>query len=109
MAKACFFRGGIGMARNHRLIPMFDFFGRMLGRIFLDPFQNAVVLFEPMHRLFKSVAVDLEKTEKMFIETNRLVVVTVEQPFAMELCLIDQAWKMNVAAEFFVRTARMQS
>ena len=62
-----------------------------------------------MNRLFKGIAVDLEKAEEMFIEANRLVVVTIEQAFAMELRLVDQAREMNVAAEFFVRTARVQS
>src|SRR5437763_7454678 len=109
MAEARFFRGGIGMARNHRLIPMFDFFGRMLGGIVVNPIQNRFVLFELMDRFFKSVAVKFKKTEQMFVESNRLVVITIEQSFAMEFRLIDQAWKMNVAAEFFVRTARMQS
>ncbi len=62
-----------------------------------------------MHRLFERVAVDFQKTEKMFVESDSFIVVAVEQPFAMEPGLVDQARKMDVAAELFVRTARMQS
>src|SRR5712664_1417322 len=62
-----------------------------------------------MHRLLESVAVELEKAEKMFVEADRFVVVAVEEPFAMQLGLVDQAREMHVAAELFVRTARMQS
>src|SRR2546423_1348411 len=81
----------------------------MLDAILLDPVQNGVVFFQTLHRLFKSIAVELEKAEEMFVEADRLVVVTVEQSFAMQLCLVDQARELNVAAELFVRTARMQS
>src|SRR2546430_593694 len=109
MAEARFLGGGIGMTRNHRLIPMLDFFGRMLGRIVVNPIQNRFVRFEPMDRLFKRITIKFKKAEEMFVESNGLVVVTIEQPFAMELRFIDQAREMNVAAEFFVRTARMQS
>src|SRR5437870_10049856 len=62
-----------------------------------------------MDGVLKVVPVDFEKAEKMFVEPDSFVVVTVEQAFAMELRLIDQAPKVNVAAELFVRTARMQS
>src|SRR5436305_7915052 len=81
----------------------------MLGGIVINPIQNRFVLFEPMDRFFKRVAIKFKKTDQMFFRSNRFVVITIEQSFAMELRLIDQAWKMNVAAEFFVRTARMQS
>ena len=62
-----------------------------------------------MDGVFKRVAVDFQKTEQMFVETDGLVVVAVEQTFAMQLRLVDQARQMNVSAELFVRTARMQS
>src|SRR6476661_8852702 len=62
-----------------------------------------------MNGLFKSIAVDFEEAEEMFIEADRLVVIAVEKSFAMEFRLVDQAREMNVAAEFLVRTARMQS
>src|SRR5436305_2823731 len=45
----------------------------------------------------------------MFVETDGFVIVAVEQTFAVEPRLVDQPRQMNVAAEFFVRTARMQS
>src|SRR5256885_1369695 len=109
MTEAGLLRGGIGMAQDHRLVPMFDFFRRMLRRIFLDPFENGVVFFQTMDCVFEDVAVDFEKAEEMFIEPDGFIIVPVEQAFAMQLRLINQTREMNVAAEFFVRTARMQS
>src|SRR6267143_4937501 len=81
----------------------------MLHAILLHPAQNGVVFFQTMNRLFENIAVELEKTEEMFVEADRLVVVTVEQSFALQPGLVDQAREMNVAAELFVRTARVQS
>src|SRR5260370_13904322 len=74
-----------------------------------DPTQNGVIVFQTVHRLFESIAVELEKAEEMFVEPDRFVVVTIKQSLAMQLGLVDQTREMNVAAEFFVRTARMQS
>src|SRR5437879_10577469 len=62
-----------------------------------------------MHRLFKSVAIEFEEAEKMFVEADGFIIVTVEEALAMQLGLVDQTGEMNVAAELFVRTARMQS
>src|SRR6266571_2369055 len=88
---------------------MFDIAGGMFKAVLFDPAQDRVIVFQAMHRLLESVAVELEKAEEMFVEADRLVVVTIEQSFAMKLCLVDQAREVDVAAELFVRTARMQS
>jgi hypothetical protein len=45
----------------------------------------------------------------MLVETDSLVVVTVEEPFAIKPGFVDQTWQMHEAAKFRVRTARMQS
>src|SRR2546430_16252451 len=107
MTEAGFLGGGVRMSRDHCFVPVFDFFSGMSDGVSLDPFQDSVVFFQTMHRLLKCVAVDLEKAEKMFVEADVLVVVSVKQAFAMELRLIAQARKVNVAAALFVRTARM--
>src|SRR3954468_1076956 len=44
----------------------------------------------------------------MFVEPNRLVIVTVEEAFVMKLRLINQARQMDVPSELLVGTARMQ-
>ena len=62
-----------------------------------------------MNCLFEGIALDFEKAQEMLVEADGLVVVAVEQAFAMQLGLVDQTGEMNVAAELFVRTARMQS
>src|SRR6266404_3077581 len=74
-----------------------------------DPVQNCVIVLETMNCLFEGIALDFEKAEEMLVEADGLVVVAVEQAFAMQLGLVDQTREMNVAAEFFVWTARMQS
>src|SRR6516165_238091 len=101
--------GGVGMPRDHRLVPMFDLVRGMLGGIFSNPFQDRVVFLQATDGLLESVTVDLEKAEQMLVEPDGLVVVTVEQTFAVQLGLVDQARQMDVTAELFVRTARMQS
>ena len=45
----------------------------------------------------------------MLVEPDGFIVVTVEQAFAMQPCLINQTRQMNITAEFLVRTAWMQS
>src|ERR1700736_2454924 len=61
-----------------------------------------------MDSLFKGVAINLQKRQQVFIEADRLVVVTVEQPLAMQFRLVDQTRQMHITAELLVRTARMQ-
>src|ERR1700730_11611108 len=109
MAETRLLRGGVGVSRDHRFIPMFDFVRRMLGRILANPVQDRIVFFEPMDGFFECIAIKFKKTEEMFVEADGLVVITIEKPFAMQLRLVDQTREMNVAAEFLVRTARMQS
>src|SRR5438270_13024754 len=81
----------------------------MLRAALLDPIQDRLIVFQTMDGFFESVAIEFQKTEEMFIESDCFVIVTVEQTFAMEPGLVDQAREMNVAAELFVRSARMQS
>jgi hypothetical protein len=45
----------------------------------------------------------------MFVEPDGFVVVTVEQAFAVQPCLVNQTRQMDITAEFLVRTAWMQS
>jgi hypothetical protein len=44
----------------------------------------------------------------MLVEANRFVVVPVQQTFAMELGLVDQPRQMDIAAQFLIRTPRME-
>src|SRR2546430_3484084 len=48
---------------------------------------------------FEVVAVKLEKSEKMFVEADGFVVISVKQPFAMQTGLVDQTRQMNVRSE----------
>src|SRR4029077_687034 len=45
----------------------------------------------------------------MFVEPDDFVVVTVEQAFAVQPCLVNQTRQMDITAKFLVRTAWMQS
>src|SRR6476646_10019738 len=109
MVKSGFLGGGVRMTRNHSLVPMLDFRGRMFDRALMHPTQDGIVFLEAMHCVFELVSVDLQKAEEMFVEPDCLVVVAVEKAFAVESSFIDQARQMDIIAELFVRTARMQS
>src|ERR1044072_5381361 len=109
MSEPRLFGRGVRMSRDHRLIPMFDLFGGVCLRILTDPFPNRFILFQTMNGIFEGVAIDFLETEQMLVEANSFVIVAVEQAFSMELCLVDQARQMDIAAKFFVRTAGMQS
>src|SRR6516165_3896194 len=67
---------------------MFDIGPGMFYAVLFHPLQNRFVLFQTIHGILKHVTVNLKKAKEMFIEPNGLVI---------------------VAAELFVRTARMQS
>src|SRR2546430_12741889 len=108
MIKARVFCRGIRMARDHFLVPIFDRIGRMFRSIFVDPTEYLSVIVKTIGGFFKVVAIKLEKGEKMFVEANGFVVVTIKQPFAMETRLVDQTRQMNIAAELLVGTARSQ-
>src|SRR6516164_4783876 len=88
---------------------MFDIGPGMFYAVLFHPLQNRFVLFQTMHGILKHVTVNLKKAKEMFIEPNGLVIVAVEKSLPVQLRLVDQAREMNVAAELFVRTARMQS
>ena len=78
MNEARFLGGGIGVARNHRGVPMLDFLGRMLHAVLLHPIENFFIVVELVSDFFEGVAFDPEKCEKMFVEADRFVVVAVE-------------------------------
>ena len=84
MQETRLFGGRIGMPRNHRLIPLFDRFGRMFLSVFLHPIQNCLIVFQLVSCLLERVAVEFEKREQMFIEPNGFVIVTVKQTFAVQ-------------------------
>src|SRR5215831_10153864 len=109
MEETRLFRGGVGMPRNHGVIPFFDGFRRMLLSIFLHPGENCLVVVELVGDFFEFFSVDFEKREQMFVEPDGFVVVTVEQPFAVQSRLVNQTRQVDVTAEFLVRTAWMQS
>src|SRR5438270_3897821 len=109
MLEARFFRGRIRMTRNHRVVPLFDGFWRMLHSVFLYPRRNCFVMFKLVGDLFKYVAVDFKECQQMFVEPDGFIVVTVKQAFPVQPGLIDQTRQMNITAESFVRTAWMQS
>src|SRR5438045_8914219 len=99
MIKARAFGGGIWMSRDHFLIPMFDRIGRMFRSILIDPIEHLGISVKTIGDFFKVVAVKLEKGEKMFVEAERLVVIAVKQPFAMQTGLDDQTRQNNITAE----------
>jgi len=76
--------------------------------VFVDPLKYLAVVIKAASDFFKVVAVKFKKGEKMFVETDGFVVVTVEQTLSMQPCLIDQTRQVYVAAKFFVRTAGAQ-
>jgi hypothetical protein len=108
MIKARAFCRGIRMARDHFLVPMFDRIGRMFRSILIDPIEYLSVIVKTIGDFFELVAVKLEKSEKVFVEADGFVVISVKQPFAMQTGLVDQTRQMNVATKFLVGTARSQ-
>src|SRR5205814_3324528 len=98
MIKARAFGGGIWMPRDHFLVPMFDRIGRMFRSILIDPSEDLGIAVKTIGDLFKVVALKLKKGEKMFVESDRFVVIAVKQPLAMQTGLVDQARQMNIAA-----------
>src|SRR5437868_9336056 len=78
MNEARFLGGGIGMPRDHRLVPMLDFLRRMLGAVFVHPIENGGVVVQLIGYVFERVALDAQKCEQMFVEPNGLVIVSVK-------------------------------
>ena len=95
----------IRRSRNHRFIPLLDFFRRMFRALFAYPFQNSRVVFASVRRFLKRFRIEFQKREQMFIESGRLVIVAVKQTFAMQARFVDQSRQMHVTAESFVGTA----
>src|SRR4030095_13124135 len=80
----------------------------MFRAVFVDPLKYLAVVIKAVSNLFKVVAVKFKKGEKMFVEPDGFVVVTIEETLAMQPCLIDQPRQVHVAGKFFVRTAGVQ-
>ena len=55
-----------------------------------------------------TIRINFQEGKEMLVETDRLVVVTVEQPLAMEAGLVDQPGQMNVSTQPLIWTAREQ-
>src|SRR4029077_1026860 len=105
MQETRLFSSGIGMARNHGLVPLIDRFGRMLLSIFLHPRENCLLVIQLVSDFFECFSVEFEKREQVLIEPDGFIIVTVEQAFAMQPCLVNQTRQMDITAEFLVRTA----
>jgi hypothetical protein len=80
----------------------------MFRPVFLHPIQNFLVVLKPVGRLLEFIWIEPEERQQMFVESNGLVVVPIEQSLPMQPCLVDQARQMHVTAEPFVRTAWAQ-
>ena len=76
--------------------------------VLLDPVDDGGVVLEPMGGFFKRIWIQLQKGQKMFIESNGFVIVSVEQPFSMKSGLVNQSRQMHVTAQTIVRTAWKQ-
>src|SRR5438552_2331084 len=63
---------GIWPARDHSLIPMLDFIGRMAGTVLGNPIQDGGIIIQPIHRFFKGVWIQFEEREEMLIEPDGL-------------------------------------
>ena len=81
---------GIGMAGNHGLVPLFDLFQRMPCTVLSNPVENGRVIVEFVSRFLEGVGIDFQKRQKMFVETDCLVIVAGEQTPAMEPSFVDQ-------------------
>ena len=81
----------------------------MLCAIFLNPLENSGVVIELVRDFFKRVRIQLEKGEQMFVESDRFVVVTVQQSFSVKPGFVNQPRQMNVTAQSIVWAAGKQS
>ena len=108
MGEARFLRGGIGMSRDHRRVPMVDRFGRMFRAVLFHPLENGLVVVQFVGGFFEPIGIQSQKSQEMFVEPNGFIVVSVEQSFAMQFCLVDQTGQMHVPSQLFVGTAWTQ-
>ena len=81
----------------------------MLCAIFLNPLENSGVVIELVRDFFKRVRIQLEKGEQMFVESDRFVVVTVQQSLSVKPGFVNQPRQMNVTAQSIVWAAGKQS
>src|SRR2546423_9590304 len=68
MIKSGAFGGGIWMARDHFLVPIFDRIGRMFRSMLIEPAEYLGIIVEAISDFFEVLAVKFEKGEKMFVE-----------------------------------------
>ena len=61
----------------------------MRRAILLDPVEDGGIVIEPMSGLLKRIWIQLQKGQKMFIEPDGFVIVSVEQPLPMQLGLVN--------------------
>ena len=78
----------------------------MLRAVLLDPLENRADHHRDVGRFFERIRIHFQKGEQMLVEPDRLVIVTIEQPFPMQPRLVDQTRQMDVTAQPFVGTAR---
>ena len=96
----------IRMSGNHRLIPLLDGIVGMLRSVLLQPLENRLIIIKTIGRFLKSIRIHFQEGEQMLVEPGRLVIVTIQQTFPMELCFVDQSRQMDLPAELGVGTTR---
>src|SRR5437660_4058808 len=99
MQEARLLCSSIGPARNHRLIPMLDRSRRMLCAALLDPVKDGSVVIEPIRRLFKRIGIQFQKGEKMLIEPDSFIIISVEQSLPVKPGFVNQPRQMHIAAQ----------
>ena len=62
----------------------------MLCAVFLDPLEDGGGVIEPIRSLFKRIWIQFQKGEKMFIEPDSFIIISVEQPFLVKPGLVNQ-------------------
>ena len=68
---------------------MLDGIRRVLDTVLLDPIEDSGIVIESMSGFFKGISIQLKESQKMFIEPDGFVIVSVEQPLSMKLGLVD--------------------
>jgi hypothetical protein len=68
----------VRMPRDHGFVPFLDRLRIVLNGVFVHPLKNGVIVIEPMGSFFECIRIDLQEGEQMLIETDGLVVVTVQ-------------------------------
>src|SRR5450432_2124366 len=80
----------------------------MRPAVLTNPSQDRRIILQFVNHLFEGVWIDFQERQEMFVEADGLVVVAVEQPFAVQARLVDQTRQMDVITEPLVGAARKQ-